>query len=127
TTKLTWHLLNEAGLNAGLGGNIGKSFAHLLMDEPERDIYVLELSSFQLDGIDTFRANVAMLLNITPDHLDRYHYDIMEYAASKGRISLNQTAGDILIYHAQDELVNMVLADVSPDVKRIPVAFNEFQ
>lgn len=127
TTKLTWHLLHEAGLNAGLGGNIGKSFAHLLMDEPDRDIYVLELSSFQLDGIDTFRANVAMLLNITPDHLDRYHYDMMEYAASKGRISLNQTIGDVLIYHAQDGLVNMVLADVAPEVRRIPVAFNEFQ
>jgi UDP-N-acetylmuramoylalanine--D-glutamate ligase len=127
TTKLTWHLLHEAGLNAGLGGNIGKSFAHLLMDEPERDIYVLELSSFQLDGIDTFRANVAILLNITPDHLDRYHYDIMEYAASKGRICLNQTIGDVLIYHAQDELVNMVLADAAPEVRRIPVSFNEFQ
>ena len=126
TTKLTWHLLHEAGLNAGLGGNIGICFAHLLMDEPDRDIYVLELSSFQLDGIDTFRANVGMLLNITPDHLDRYHYDIMEYAASKGRISLNQTAGDVLIYHAQDEMVNLVLADVSPEVHRIPVAFGEF-
>jgi len=101
TTRLTWHLLQTAGLNAGLGGNVGYSFARLVLEE-KYDYFVLELSSFQLDGVMTFRPNMAMLLNITPDHLDRYDYQMENYVASKFRIAMNQKAEDIFIYNADD-------------------------
>lgn len=101
TTRLTWHLLQTAGLKAGLGGNVGYSFARLVL-EKQWDYFVLELSSFQLDGVQAFRPNIAMLLNITPDHLDRYDYQMENYVASKFRIAMNQNADDIFIYNADD-------------------------
>lgn len=103
TTLLTHHILTKAGLNAGLAGNIGRSLAFQVA-ETNRDYYVIELSSFQLDGMFDFRCHIAALTNITPDHLDRYDYKVENYAQSKFRITLNQTADDAFIYCADDEL-----------------------
>jgi UDP-N-acetylmuramoylalanine--D-glutamate ligase len=103
TTSLTYHLLKTAGLDVAVGGNIGKSFARLLAEEETHYIYVLELSSFQLDDIKTFQPYIAMLLNITPDHLDRYDYKMQNYVASKFRITKNQTEDDIFIFNKDDK------------------------
>ena len=103
TTLLTYHILKNAGLNVGLAGNIGKSFARQVAHE-NHDIYVLEVSSFQLDGNFNFRAHISVLTNITPDHLDRYDYDISKYAGSKFRLTLNQQAEDYFIYCADDSI-----------------------
>ncbi len=103
TTNLIHHLLCAAGLRAGMGGNVGTSFARLLTHDPLMDYYVLELSSFQLDHCISFRPNVAILLNITPDHLDRYENNFDLYVASKFRIIQNQQPDDLFIYNAQDE------------------------
>jgi UDP-N-acetylmuramoylalanine--D-glutamate ligase len=102
TTMLTYHILKKAGLNVGLAGNIGQSFAAQVATE-NFDWYVLEISSFMLDDMFAFRADVAVLLNITPDHLDRYDYKMANYAASKMRISQNQQADDVFIYCTDDE------------------------
>ncbi|MCZ8228087.1 UDP-N-acetylmuramoyl-L-alanine--D-glutamate ligase [Flavobacterium sp.] len=102
TTMLTYHLLKSAGLNVALGGNIGKSFAWQVA-EHDYDVYVLELSSFQLDGIINYKPHIAILTNISPDHLDRYEYKYENYIASKFRITMNQTESDYLIYDADDE------------------------
>lgn len=104
TTSLIYHILHEAGLNVALGGNIGKSFAALVA-EGKYDYYVLEISSFQLDGIVDFRPDIAVLLNITPDHLDRYDYKFENYIHSKFRICENQTAADLLVYWADDPVL----------------------
>lgn len=105
TTMLTWHILKAAGLNVGLAGNVGKSFARQVAEE-KHDYYVIELSSFQLDGMFDFKADIGILLNITPDHLDRYDYDFSKYAGSKMRILQNQTENDALIWCQDDETVN---------------------
>jgi UDP-N-acetylmuramoylalanine--D-glutamate ligase len=102
TTLLTYHILKKAGLNVGLAGNVGQSFAAQVADE-NFDYYVLELSSFQLDGMFKFRVNIAILLNITPDHLDRYNYDMQLYINSKLRIIQNQTSEDHFIYCDDDQ------------------------
>ena len=102
TTSLVYHIFKTGGLDVAVGGNIGKSFARLLAEEPEHDFYVLELSSFQLDGIHTFRPYISILLNITPDHLDRYDYKMANYVASKFRITMNQTEDDIFITNKED-------------------------
>jgi UDP-N-acetylmuramoylalanine--D-glutamate ligase len=102
TTSLTYHILKTAGIDVAVGGNIGKSFARLLAEEAEHELYVLELSSFQLDGIVTFRPFISILLNITPDHLDRYDYKMANYVASKLRITMNQTEDDIFIFNKDD-------------------------
>lgn len=104
TTLLTYHLLQKAGLKVGLAGNVGHSFAWQVA-EKDFDYYVLELSSFQLDDMHEFRANIAMLLNITPDHLDRYEYKMQNYVDSKFRIIQNQTAADFFIYGADDPII----------------------
>ena len=101
TTLLTHHIIQKAGLNVVVGGNVGNSFAGLLADG-DHEYYVLELSSFQLDGIRDFRPHIAMLLNITPDHLDRYAYRMENYVASKFRIAMNQRAQDHFIYCDDD-------------------------
>jgi UDP-N-acetylmuramoylalanine--D-glutamate ligase len=101
TTSLTYHILKKAGLNVGLAGNIGKSFAYQVATE-RFDCYVLEISSFMLDNMYNFKADMAVLLNITPDHLDRYDYKLENYAASKFRVTQNQTAEDYFIYCADD-------------------------
>ena len=91
TASLTYHMLKKSGLNVGLAGNIGESFAKQVAQD-DKDVYVLELSSFQLDGMFDFKVDVAVLLNITPDHLDRYDYQLENYAASKFRICLLYTS-----------------------------------
>jgi UDP-N-acetylmuramoylalanine--D-glutamate ligase len=101
TTLLTHHILNKAGLDVAVGGNVGTSFAGLVA-EGDNAYYVLELSSFQLDGIRTFRPDIAILLNITPDHLDRYQYRMENYVASKFRIAMNQGPDDHFIHCADD-------------------------
>ncbi|MFM7017070.1 MAG: UDP-N-acetylmuramoyl-L-alanine--D-glutamate ligase [Bacteroidota bacterium] len=103
TTLLTYHILQKAGLNVGLGGNVGKSFARQVAEE-NYEYYVLELSSFQLDGCYQFKADVAILTNITPDHLDRYEYNLQNYIDSKFRITQNQGPADAFIYCADDDL-----------------------
>jgi len=108
TTNLTYHLLKAGGMDVGMGGNIGRSFAEMIATEPH-EIYVLELSSFQLDGIDYFQPDVAILLNITPDHLDRYDYKMEQYVAAKFRIIKNQEAEDVFIYNGDDERINVWL------------------
>ena len=101
TTLLTYSILKNAGLNVGLGGNVGQSFA-LQVAEQSFDYYVLELSSFQLDNMYEFKADIAILTNITPDHLDRYNYDFQQYVDSKFRIVQNQTSADAFIYNMDD-------------------------
>lgn len=104
TTMLTNHLLQSAGLKVGMAGNIGDSYAKMVA-ENDFEYYVLEISSFQLDGITDFKPNIAVITNITPDHLDRYEYKFENYIASKFRIAMNQTETDYLIYDADDEVI----------------------
>lgn len=101
TASLTYEILSKGGLNVALGGNIGRSFAEQVSEEVYEN-FVLELSSFQLDGIETFRPHIAVLTNISPDHLDRYDYKFENYIASKFRIIMNQTENDYFIYDADD-------------------------
>ncbi|NND79933.1 MAG: UDP-N-acetylmuramoyl-L-alanine--D-glutamate ligase [Maribacter sp.] len=110
TTMLTHHILKEEGLKVGMAGNIGDSFAKMVA-EKDLDFYVLEISSFQLDGILDFKPNIAIITNITPDHLDRYEYKFENYIASKFRITENQTEGDYFIYDADDNVIVEWLAD----------------
>ncbi len=102
TTLLTYHLLKSAGLNVGLAGNIGESLAEKVIDN-KHDYYVVELSSFQLDNMYQFKAHISVLLNITPDHLDRYEYSMEKYAASKLRVTRNMIGSDFFIYNADDQ------------------------
>lgn len=108
TTMLTYHILKKAGMDVGLAGNIGQSFARQVA-QSEHDWYVLEISSFMLDDMYKFKADIAVLLNITPDHLDRYDYKLENYAESKIRIIQNQTEKDVFIYCADDpETINIL-------------------
>lgn len=109
TTMLTYHILQNAGLNVGLAGNIGKSFAKQVAFD-DFEYYVLEISSFMLDNMYSFKADVAVLLNITPDHLDRYDYKMENYSDSKFRIIQNQQQDDVFIYCADDEEIKKGLA-----------------
>ncbi|MBV7441530.1 UDP-N-acetylmuramoyl-L-alanine--D-glutamate ligase [Weeksellaceae bacterium TAE3-ERU29] len=102
TTSLIAHMLRKDNKKVGLGGNIGKSFAELVLNDDDFEVYVLELSSFQLDDIDEFKPHIAILLNITPDHLDQYDYDVNKYGESKFRIAKNQTEEDFFIYNVDD-------------------------
>ena len=104
TTMLTYHILKKAGIRVGLAGNVGASFAKQVAEE-DFDWYVLELSSFQLDDMYEFRADIAILTNITPDHLDRYNYEMQNYTNAKFRILQNQTSADWFIYNADDPIV----------------------
>ncbi|UUF16347.1 MULTISPECIES: UDP-N-acetylmuramoyl-L-alanine--D-glutamate ligase [Flavobacterium] len=124
TTMLTYHLLKSAGLNVGLGGNIGKSFAWQVA-ENKFDAYVLELSSFQLDGIIEYRPDIAIITNISPDHLDRYEYKYQNYINSKFRITMNQTESDYLIYDADDEASAEWLKNNKTKAKLIPFSLTK--
>ena len=124
TTMLTHHLLKSAGLNVGLGGNIGKSFAWQVADN-KYDSYVLELSSFQLDGIEKFKPHIAIITNISPDHLDRYEYNYDNYIAAKFRITMNQTEEDYLIYDADDEAITNWLKNNTTKAKLIPFSLTQ--
>jgi len=124
TSMLTYHILKKAGLNVGLAGNIGHSFAAQVADQ-NYDWYVLEISSFMLDDMYDFKADIAVLLNITPDHLDRYDYKIENYAASKMRIVQNQTAADVFVYCVDDEETNKALQGVNIQAKQYPFSIIE--
>ena len=105
TTALTWHICNHAGMDCAMVGNIGYSFARQLALDP-KSLYVIEISSFQLDDIKTFRPDVAILTNITEDHLDRYDYKMQNYVDSKFRVVENQQANDVFIYNLDDKITN---------------------
>ena len=119
TSLLTYHILKNAGLNVGLAGNIGQSFAAQVATA-NFDWYVLEISSFMLDDMYEFKADIAVLLNITPDHLDRYDYKLANYAASKMRIVQNQTSADAFIYCADDEETKKALDTVNIAAQAYP-------
>lgn len=124
TTLLTYHLLKEAGLNVGLAGNIGDSFAKQVIDD-QFEYYVLELSSFQLDGMFDTHLHTAVLLNITPDHLDRYGYNFRNYVDSKFRILQNMSPKDHFIYFDDSTVITEGLAERSVDVKMLPVSLKK--
>jgi len=119
TTSLIYHILKKAGFNVGLAGNIGRSLA-LQVAHEQHDCYVIELSSFQLDDMFRFKADVAVLLNITPDHLDRYGFEMQNYVDAKMRILQNMQAADSFIYWAQDEHIPAELAKRRPDCRLLP-------
>jgi len=124
TTMLTHHILTNAGYNVGLAGNVGKSLALQVATE-KHDYYVIELSSFQLDDMHDFKADIAILLNITPDHLDRYEYKFENYILSKFRVTQNQTATDAFIYCADDPVILEYLEKVNPKAKRYPFSIKK--
>lgn len=119
TTLLTYHLLKEADMNVGVAGNIGDSFAQRVA-QYSHEHYVLEISSFQLDGITKFQPHIAMITNITPDHLDRYDYNFDNYLASKFRITMNQTKDNYLIYDADDPAIDRGLKIYKPAAQLVP-------
>lgn len=124
TTALTYHILKNAGLNVKMAGNIGDSFAKQVAEGPA-DYYVLELSSFQLDGIEEFRPHIAVLTNITPDHLDRYHHNYEEYISSKFRIIKNQTEEDFFIYDADNETIKEWLDKFKISSQKFPFSMEK--
>ncbi len=124
TTKLTHHILKNAGLNAGLAGNVGNSFARQVA-ENNYEYYVIELSSFQLDGIFDFKPDIAVILNITPDHLDRYQYKLEHYIDSKFRIIKNLRSADLFIYNKDDEITNTEVQKRKIQAESIPFSWNE--
>ncbi|PKA99242.1 UDP-N-acetylmuramoylalanine--D-glutamate ligase [Flavobacteriaceae bacterium MAR_2009_75] len=124
TTMLTNHLLKEGGLHVGMAGNIGDSYAQMVA-ENDFDLYVLEISSFQLDGIVDFAPHIAILTNITPDHLDRYEYKFENYIASKFRIAENQTEEDFFIYDADDPVISEWMKDHPIKSKLLPFSLEK--
>jgi UDP-N-acetylmuramoylalanine--D-glutamate ligase len=122
---LLYHILKTGGLNVALGGNYGKSYARILAeDNPE--IMVLEISSFQLDDIDTFRPFISILLNITPDHLDRYDYKMANYVNSKFRITMNQTESDYFIFNGDDEEISKKMSEFTGKAKKISITNDQY-
>ena len=119
TTLLTYHILQSAGLNVGLAGNVGNSLALQVATE-HHDVYVIELSSFQLDNMYEFKANVAVILNITPDHLDRYDYKMEHYVAAKFRIMQNQTREDSFIFWQDDPIIAAQLKNLKTEARMLP-------
>lgn len=124
TTLLSHHILKNAGENVGLAGNIGKSFAWQVA-ENNFDTYVLEISSFQLDGMFNFKADIAIITNITPDHLDRYNNSFENYSQSKFRILQNMTSSDYLIYNADDPVIMQELEKRKLNIGLIPFSLQE--
>ncbi len=124
TTSLIYHIFKDAGYDVGLAGNIGRSLALQVAEEPH-EYYVIELSSFQLDNMYDFRANVAVLLNITPDHLDRYDFKMQNYVDAKMRITQNQTSDDAFIYWNDDPIIQRELEKY--DIKAVKLPFSELK
>ena len=124
TTALTYHICKTAGLDCALVGNIGYSFARQVAEDP-KGVYVAEISSFQLDDIVTFRPDVAVLLNITEDHLDRYEYKMENYVRSKFRIAMNQTGDDYFIYNADDEIVVRYMEENKIQSIKLPMSMKQ--
>lgn len=124
TTLLTYHLLKQGGLNVGLAGNIGKSFAWQVAED-KFDVYVLELSSFQLDGIINYKPHIAIITNLSPDHLDRYNYDYNQYIAAKFRITMNQDENDFLIVDGDDIEIQKWLQNNKIEANVIPFSLQD--
>ncbi|KAA9041429.1 UDP-N-acetylmuramoyl-L-alanine--D-glutamate ligase [Ginsengibacter hankyongi] len=124
TTSLVYHICKEGGLDCAMVGNIGYSFARQVAKEPKR-VYVVEISSFQLDDIKTFRPDVAILTNITEDHLDRYEYNFENYIASKFNIIKNQTKNDVFIYNADDEVTVKYLNKFLNSTNPLPISMRK--
>lgn len=124
TTLLTYHILKDAGLNVGLAGNVGKSLAWQVAYD-KHDVYVIELSSFQLENMYKFKANVAVLLNITPDHLDRYDYEMQNYINAKFRILQNLTPEDAFIFWQDDPVIQSQLRNIETEARLFPFAETE--
>ena len=122
TTSLIYHIFRQAGYDAGLAGNIGNSLALQVAEDPH-EYYIIELSSFQLDNMYQFRANIAVLLNITPDHLDRYNNEMQNYVDAKMRIIQNQTPQDAFIYWADDPIISRELKKY--DIKAVQCPFSD--
>ncbi len=121
TTLLTYHILREAGLDVGLAGNVGYSLAYQVAREPH-EVYVIELSSFQLDNMYDFKANIAVIMNITPDHLDRYDHKMENYVRAKFRILRNMTPSDAFIYWKDDPVINAQLEKITVEARMFPFA-----
>lgn len=124
TTALIYHICRQAGLDCALVGNIGYSFAKQVAEDPKA-VYVAEISSFQLDDIVDFRPDVAVLLNITEDHLDRYEYQFDNYISSKFRIAMNQTSGDYFIYNLDDEVITNYLEQNKIISNQLPISMKQ--
>ncbi len=124
TTSLIYYILRQAGLNVGLAGNIGNSLA-LQVAHEDHDYYVIELSSFQLDNMYDFKADIAILLNITPDHLDRYDYKFQNYVDAKFRITRNQTKEDSFIYWAEDPVIDREMKKIQLGATLYPYGFTQ--
>jgi len=124
TTSLIYYILRQAGLNVGLAGNIGNSLA-LQVAHEDHDYYVIELSSFQLDNMYDFKADIAILLNITPDHLDRYDYKFQNYIDAKFRITRNQTKEDSFIYWAEDPVIDREMKKIQLGATLYPYGFSQ--
>ena len=123
TTSLIHHILTQAGLNVGLGGNMGKSFAELVVNDTY-DYYVLEISSFQLDDVVSFKPYIAILLNITPDHLDQYDYKLELYARSKFKITENQSHEDYFVYNFDDSNILELIKDINTKAQKVPYSMS---
>ena len=121
TTLLTYHILKNSGVNVGLAGNVGKSLAWQVAFE-HHDVYVIELSSFQLENMYDFKPNVAVMLNITPDHLDRYDYEMQNYVTAKFRILQNLTPADAFIYWQDDPIIKAQLEQIETEARLFPFA-----
>lgn len=124
STAMTYHICKLAGEDCAMVGNIGFSFARQVAEDPKK-LYVVEVSSFQLDDIKTFRPDVAVITNITEDHLDRYDYDVNNYIKSKFRITENQTADDVFVYNLDDETTNNYLKKYSVKPKAAPITMSK--
>lgn len=124
TTLLTYHILRKAGMNVGLAGNVGKSLALQVARDPH-EVYVIELSSFQLENMYDFKANIAVIMNITPDHLDRYDHKMENYVKAKFRILQNQTHEDYFIYWQDDPIVREQIRQIQIEAMQMP--FSEFE
>lgn len=126
TASLTYHIFKQAGCKVALVGNIGKSFAAQVASNPQ-EVYVIEVSSFQLDRMKTFKPDVAVLLNITPDHLDRYDYQLKNYVNSKMSITKNQTPNEVFVYCADDEIVAEAIKNRPGNAKLLPFSLKAFE
>lgn len=124
TSSLLHHILAEAGLKVGIGGNIGKSFAELVVQD-DYDYYVLEISSFQLDDVVSFKPYIAILLNITPDHLDQYDYKLELYARSKFKITENQSEEDYFVYNFDDDNILELIKNINTKAKKVPYSMDK--
>ena len=125
TTKLIYHIIKNAGIDVGIAGNIGDSFSKVLLSG-DKEIYVLEISSFQLDDITKFRPNISIITNIIEDHLDRYGNDFNKYVDAKMMISKNQNNLDYLIYNSDDEVLNNKITSLKSEVNKISIGLNNY-